>query len=176
MHDISYWHNYSGKKCSRYFTDWNNWLDIAAITTTILIIPLRFANLDVQWIFASLTYMFHGLRVFKYAIILRWVYKWCFNLTWYVDKCMYTLFSFFGVYVKVLVRVVLRDLNHFLLVFIVFMIIYGGGFYLALRGEPCPLVQVDNNGSGFDPISDTSLCLHPDETRYVCTAYIGFSW
>lgn len=42
-----------------------------AIITTLLIIPFRAMNSDVQWAFASLTYVFHSLRIFEYAIILR---------------------------------------------------------------------------------------------------------
>jgi len=61
--------NYSDQDFKRYFTDWSNWLDIAAIVLTLLIIPFRIAGLDVQWTFAALAYTIHGLRIFKYAIM-----------------------------------------------------------------------------------------------------------
>ena len=56
-----------------YFGDWTNWLDMLSIAASLLGIPFRIANLDVQWVFASLGYIFHGLRIFEYAIILRLV-------------------------------------------------------------------------------------------------------
>ena len=54
-----------------YFLDWQNILDDLAILCILLIIPFRIADSDVQWVFAALTFMFHGLRTFKYAIMFK---------------------------------------------------------------------------------------------------------
>ncbi len=64
---------FSDKSFRKYLTDWTNWFDMLAISMTLLIIPFRFTNLNVQWIFAALAYIFHGLRIFEYAIILRYI-------------------------------------------------------------------------------------------------------
>ena len=76
-----------------------------------------------------------------------------------------TVCRFFGRYVEILVRVVIRDLTQFLVVFMVFMVTFGGGMYFALRGIPCPLT-LTNAEPGFNPLMNTSLCTHPDETGY----------
>ena len=52
-----------------YFKDWTNWLDILSVVATLLIIPFRIANLEVQWVFVAVAYVLHSLRLFKYAII-----------------------------------------------------------------------------------------------------------
>jgi len=62
--------SFSEKSLKRYFGDWSNWLDIAAIFLTLLIIPFRIAGLSQQWMFAALAYTVHGLRIFKYAIMV----------------------------------------------------------------------------------------------------------
>ena len=67
-----------------------------------------------------------------------------------------------GVHVVILVQVVKRDLKQFLVVFIVVIVSFGGGLYLALRGET---INGSNNSTSFDPVDDTSLGIYPDETR-----------
>ena len=62
--------SFSERSLKRYFSDWSNWLDIAAILLTLLIIPFRIAGLSQQWMFAALAYTVHGLRIFKYAIMV----------------------------------------------------------------------------------------------------------
>ena len=54
-----------------YFLDWQNMLDDLAIIFVLLIIPFRIADSDNQWLFAALAFMFHGLRIFKYAIMFK---------------------------------------------------------------------------------------------------------
>ena len=60
----------SDKNWQTYFSDWTNWLNILAVVLTLLIIPLRIANLREQWMFVSLAYVAHTLRIFEYAVIL----------------------------------------------------------------------------------------------------------
>ena len=59
----------SNKELKPYFRDWTNWVDILAILITLLIIPFRVANLEVQWVFVSLAYILHNLRIFEYAVM-----------------------------------------------------------------------------------------------------------
>ena len=55
-----------------YFLDYYNYLDAPAVIFTFLIIPFRAAGLSAQWFFASLSYIFNGLRAFKYAAVFRY--------------------------------------------------------------------------------------------------------
>ena len=65
---------------------------------------------------------------------------------------------------KVLVRIVRRDLPLFLLVFGLAVVAFGGGLYLSLREAACPIPQSRESTMGYDPVINASLCLHPDET------------
>lgn len=61
----------SHKNWRKIQCEWKNVLDILAILFTLLIIPPRTDNSDWQWVFAALAYIFQGLRIFKYAIIVE---------------------------------------------------------------------------------------------------------
>ena len=65
---------------------------------------------------------------------------------------------------KILVKVVYRDIVNFLVVFFMTVVAFGGALYLALRGEPCTIPQTE---PGFHPSVNSSLCLHPEETGLV---------
>ena len=56
-----------------YLLDRFNYIDVPAVVFTALIIPFRIAGYKTQWIFASLSYLFNGLRAFKYASVNQWV-------------------------------------------------------------------------------------------------------
>ena len=45
---------------------------ICLMTCILLIIPFRVVDSDNQWVFAALAFMFHGLRIFKYAILFKY--------------------------------------------------------------------------------------------------------
>lgn len=63
---------------------------------------------------------------------------------------------------QVLILIVTRDVKNFILVFVVIVLSVGGALYFALRGE------VDNamkNSTDFDPIFNTSLSTHADDTE-----------
>ena len=57
-----------------------NYLDLPSIVFTFLIIPFRAVGFNVQWLFASLCYLFNGLRAFKYAAVFRYVYTAIYTL------------------------------------------------------------------------------------------------
>ena len=48
-----------------------NILDDFALLFFFLIIPFRIADSNTQWTFAALTFMFQGLRIFKYAVMFK---------------------------------------------------------------------------------------------------------
>ena len=70
---------------------------------------------------------------------------------------------------KTLFQIIKRDIVQFLTVFIVITISFGGGLYFSLRARSCELASqtsADEAQFNFTPVINTSLCLHPDETRY----------
>ena len=82
-------------------------------------------------------------------------------------SCIHTNRSF-AVYVKILFRIIKRDIVQFLAVFLVVTISFGGGLYFSLRADTCRLADqttTDEVGLNFTPSINTSFCLHPDETR-----------
>ena len=72
---------------------------------------------------------------------------------------------FVAIYVQILFRMIIRDVGRFLIVFTIIAVSFGGGLYFSLRAQPCPLSETMTTGTGFSPVTNTSLCLHPDETR-----------
>ena len=73
---------------------------------------------------------------------------------------------------KTLFQIILRDIVQFLIVFIVITVSFGGGLYFSLRADTCRLPadrMMTDDEVEFSPVTNTSLCLHPDETR--CTQY-----
>lgn len=61
----------SRKNWQKIQCEWKNVLDILAILFTLLIIPPRAGNSDWHWVFAALAYIFQGLRIFEYAVIVE---------------------------------------------------------------------------------------------------------
>ena len=76
--------------------------------------------------------------------------------------CDVLSYSSVGVYLQVLILVITRDVKNFILMFIVINLAFGGSLYFALRGE---VDDTNNNSTDFDPILDTSLSTHTDETK-----------
>eukprot|EP00731_Ephydatia_muelleri_P001088 Em0001g1088a len=123
-----------------YFYDSSNYLDVGAIIFTLLIIPFRIARLDVQWILASLSYLFNCLRAFKYTPVFRST----------------------GAYTQILYKVVLQDVVQFSAVFVVFVVSFSGSLYFALRGE---VQSASNDTTGNTTNFTTDLDLYPSDTR-----------
>jgi hypothetical protein len=61
--------------CSRelkvYLKDPYNYFDWIGLILTLLVIPLRFADVSAQWSVASLGYLFNFLRIFKFSCVTR---------------------------------------------------------------------------------------------------------
>lgn len=131
-----------------YFLDYYNYLDASAVIFTFLIIPFRAIGSDVQWIFAALSYLFNGLRAFKYAAVFRLVRIVAVNFS-ALSKTIIQFFNLHdsistalshplrstGAYVQILYQVMLQDMIQFGTIFLVFLVSFSGAFYFALRGE-----------------------------------------
>lgn len=152
-----------------YLRDYLNYLDAPAVVFTFLIIPFRATGLDFQWVFASLSYLFNGMRSIEYAAVFRST----------------------GAYVQILGKIIVQDMVQFGAIFCVFLLSFSGSFYLALRGEvrPAPeglspqlddinsTVLSDNASNstldGSQPLF-TSLDLQPFETsEYYKVVFTG---
>lgn len=72
---------------------------------------------------------------------------------------------------EILVQVMVRDVLQFLIVFAVITISFGGGLYFSLLTQPCTVSQ-STTAMGFSSITNTSLCLHPDETRFTLPDFV----
>ena len=58
-----------------YFKDPYNYLDWLGLILTMLVIPLRFAEVNSQWSVAGLGYLFNFLRLFKFSCLFRYDVK-----------------------------------------------------------------------------------------------------
>ena len=52
-----------------------NYVHIVTCFAVYCIIPLRLFNFSLEWMFASLAYVSHGLIIFKYMMAIRYTYN-----------------------------------------------------------------------------------------------------
>ncbi|XP_028417809.1 uncharacterized protein LOC114542467 [Dendronephthya gigantea] len=94
-----------------YFEVWHNYLDLLGIILTLVVLPLRYAEVKAQWSFAALGLLFNFLRLFKFSHVSRVT----------------------GLYTTTLVKIIQKDIPRFLLFFSVVFIGFCGAMYLALK-------------------------------------------
>ena len=56
-----------------HFKDLYNYFDFLGLLLTILVIPLRFVEVNSQWSVAGLGYLLSFLRLFKFSCLSRYV-------------------------------------------------------------------------------------------------------
>ena len=56
---------------STYFTDWMTLFDWLGLQLILCIIPLRYTHSKLQWMVASLAFLFNFLRIFKFSCVTR---------------------------------------------------------------------------------------------------------
>lgn len=103
---------YSREKL-QYFKNIYNFFDWFGLVSILLVIPLRFAQKDEQWVLAALGYFFNFLRLFKYACVSRTT----------------------GLYTKTLAKIIYRDITRFGVVFVVVFFAFCGTFVMSLRAS-----------------------------------------
>ncbi|XP_031558823.1 transient receptor potential cation channel subfamily V member 6-like [Actinia tenebrosa] len=101
------------KEKLQYFKNIYNLFDWFGLLSIILVIPLRFAHMDEQWVLAAFGYFFNFLRLFKYACVSRTT----------------------GLYTKTLAKIIYRDITRFGVVFIVVFFAFCGTFFMSLRAS-----------------------------------------
>ncbi|CAB4041469.1 Transient receptor potential cation channel subfamily V member 4, partial [Paramuricea clavata] len=93
-----------------YLKDPYNYFDWLGLILTLLVIPLRFADVSAQWSVASLGYLFNFLRIFKFSCVTRTT----------------------GLYTKTLAKIIYRDISRFLVVFVIVCLGFCGAMFMAL--------------------------------------------
>ncbi|XP_067038362.1 transient receptor potential cation channel subfamily V member 1-like [Acropora muricata] len=94
-----------------HFKDLYNYFDFLGLVLTILVIPLRFVEVNSQWSVAGLGYLLNFLRLFKFS---------CLSSTT-------------GLYTRTLARVIYRDMSRFSVVFVIVFLGFCGALFMALK-------------------------------------------
>ena len=94
-----------------YFSDRSNYLDVLGISTLLILIILRIARQPFQWIFATVTFLAISLKLFK----------------------LIALIPYFGPYANIFYQILKRDALQFLALFTLFLLIFTGTYFIALR-------------------------------------------
>ncbi|XP_022809425.1 uncharacterized protein LOC111346401 [Stylophora pistillata] len=93
-----------------YFTEWITVFDWLGLLLILCMIPLRYAESDVQWLVASLTFLFNFLRIFKFSCVTRTT----------------------GLYTHTLAKIILHDVTRSMAVFGVICLSFCGALSLSL--------------------------------------------
>ena len=96
---------------SNFFSDRSNYLDVLGILTLFIFIVLRVATEPTQWIFATLTFLINGLRLFRLVALLPHL----------------------GPYTNIIYKILVNDVPLFSSLFIITLLIFTGGFFVSLR-------------------------------------------
>lgn len=105
----------SNSVCARtlitYFSDKYNCLDALGLLTLSFLILLRVTTQPTQWIFATLTFLINGVRIFKLIAVLPGI----------------------GPYTHVVYRITIEELSLFSGLFFLTLCIFTGGYFVSLR-------------------------------------------
>ena len=94
-----------------YFSDRSNYLDVLALLTLSILFFLRLTTQPTQWVFASLTFLINGLRLFKLVALLPRL----------------------GPYTNTIYQILVNDVPLFSTLFLITLFIFTGGFFISLR-------------------------------------------
>ena len=99
-----------------YFSDKSNYLDVLGLLTLFILIILRVTTQPTQWVFATLTFLINGLRVFKLVALLPRI----------------------GPYTNVIYKILVNDVPLFSTLFLLTLLIFTGGYFVSLRTPYTP--------------------------------------
>ena len=100
-----------------YFSDKSNYLDVLGLLTLFILIILRVTAQPTQWVFATVTFLINGLRLFKLVALLPRI----------------------GPYTNTIYKILTKDVPLFFSLFLITLLIFTGGFFISLR---TPYTQV----------------------------------
>ena len=94
-----------------YFSDKANYMDVPGLITLFILILLRLSTQPAQWVFATLTFLINGLRLFK----------------------LLSLLPHLGPYTNIIHQILKNDVPLFSSLFLITLLIFTGGFFISLR-------------------------------------------
>ena len=94
-----------------YFSDKSNYLDVLGLLTLFILIILRVTTQPTQWVFATVTFLINGLRVFKLVALLPRL----------------------GPYTNIIYKILINDVPLFSTLFGLTLLIFTGGYFISLR-------------------------------------------
>ena len=100
-----------------YMSDESNFLDVLGLLTLFILIILRVTAQPTQWVFATVTFLINGLRLFKLIALLPRI----------------------GPYTNTIYKILTKDVPLFSGLFLITLLIFTGGFFISLR---TPYTQV----------------------------------
>ncbi|XP_065179061.1 uncharacterized protein LOC135809605 [Sycon ciliatum] len=104
----------SSSGCLDYWSDKYNYVQLTTVSLFIVLVPLRFTNVDEQWYIAAVTYIVVCLRTLQVISVTKVV----------------------GIYLQILIEIVKKDMSKFAIIFTIFWIMFSGSTYLVLVGTP----------------------------------------
>ena len=94
-----------------YFSDLSNVFDTLGLSSLLLLIILRVAREEVQWVFATFTFFLNAVRIFKFIVLVPRL----------------------GPYSTIIFRILVKDVPLFSSLFLITLFIFTGGYFIALR-------------------------------------------
>ncbi|KAI6654067.1 Ankyrin repeat domain-containing 29-like [Oopsacas minuta] len=94
-----------------YFSDKSNYLDVLGLLTLFILILLRLSTQPTQWVFATLTFLINGFRLFKLVALLPRI----------------------GPYTNIIYKILVNDVPLFSSLFLITLLIFTGGYFVSLR-------------------------------------------
>lgn len=119
----------------------DNYLDMAGIFLTFLVVPLRFVEVKWQWSVAAIGYACNVLRLFKFANAFRYLRSGKLQAL-FITQCFHRNFIFYflsyritGLYTTTLKNILKNDITRFMSVFFVVFFGFCGSLYIALKTD-----------------------------------------
>eukprot|EP00800_Vazella_pourtalesii_P020420 TRINITY_DN7206_c0_g2_i1.p1 TRINITY_DN7206_c0_g2~~TRINITY_DN7206_c0_g2_i1.p1 ORF type:complete len:939 (+),score=209.18 TRINITY_DN7206_c0_g2_i1:43-2859(+) len=100
-----------------YFSDKSNYLDVLGLLTLFILLILHVFGQPAQWVFATVTFLINGLRLFKLVALLPRL----------------------GPYTNTIYKILIYDVPLFSSLFLITLLIYAGGFFVSLRTPYTPM-------------------------------------
>ncbi|KAI6650588.1 Ankyrin [Oopsacas minuta] len=99
-----------------YFSNLSNVFDVLGLAMLFLLMILRIANQPVEWVFATIAFLLNAARLFKLIVLIPEL----------------------GPYATIIFRILIHDVPLFLSLFLVNLLIFTGGYVIALRTPYTP--------------------------------------
>ncbi|KAI6654065.1 Ankyrin repeat domain-containing 29-like [Oopsacas minuta] len=96
---------------TQFFSDRSNYLDVLGLFSLFILILLRAAQQPAQWVFATITFLINGFRLFRLVALLPHI----------------------GPYTNIIYKILVFDVPLFSSLFLITLLIFTGGYFVSLR-------------------------------------------